>query len=95
MAARVRFPAEIVSAIRSALGPEFIISFRFSQWKEVNYKARVAATPQDLRVMLNAVCAAGADILHASALYFWIPEWEGSDWGIAGWRGIVNKQRWR
>jgi 2,4-dienoyl-CoA reductase-like NADH-dependent reductase (Old Yellow Enzyme family) len=85
MAARVRFPAEIVSAIRSAVGPEFIISFRFSQWKEVNYKARVATTPQDLRVMLNAVRAAGADIFHASARYFWIPEWEGSDWGIAGW----------
>jgi len=85
MAARVRFPTEIVRAIRSAVGPEFIVSFRFSQWKEVNYKARVAATPQDLRVMLNAIRAAGADIIHASARYFWIPEWEGSDWGIAGW----------
>jgi len=85
MAARVRFPAEIVGAIRSAVGPEFIISFRFSQWKEVNYQARIAPAPQDLRVMLDAVRAAGADIFHASARYFWIPEWEGSDWGIAGW----------
>ena len=35
--------------------------------------------------MLDAVRAAGADIFHASARYFWIPEWERSDWGIAGW----------
>ena len=85
MAARVRFPAEIVGAIRSAVGPEFIISFRFSQWKEVNYQARIAPAPQDLRVMLDAVRAAGADIFHASPRYFWIPEWKRSDWGIAGW----------
>jgi len=85
MGARVRFPAEIVSAIRSAVGPEFLIAFRFSQWKEVNYQARVAPTPQDLQVMLRAIEAAGADIFHASARYFWVPEWEGSDWGIAGW----------
>jgi 2,4-dienoyl-CoA reductase-like NADH-dependent reductase (Old Yellow Enzyme family) len=55
MAARVRFPAEIVRAIRSAVGPAVIISFRFSQWKEVNYQARIAPTPQDLRVMLDAI----------------------------------------
>jgi 2,4-dienoyl-CoA reductase-like NADH-dependent reductase (Old Yellow Enzyme family) len=84
MAARVRFPAEIVSAIRSAVGPEFIISFRFSQWKEVNYKARVAQTPSDLKLLLDRVSASGADIFHASARYFWIPEWDGSDWGICG-----------
>ena len=85
MAARVRFPAEIVGAIRSAVGPEFIISFRFSQWKEFNYQARIAPAPQDLRVMLDAVRAAGADIFHASPRCFWIPEWKRSDWGIAGW----------
>jgi 2,4-dienoyl-CoA reductase-like NADH-dependent reductase (Old Yellow Enzyme family) len=90
MAARVRFPAEIVRAIRLAVGPAFIISFRFSQWKEVNYKARIAQTSQDLGVMLNAVRAAGADIFHASARYFWVPEWEGSDWGIAGWTKSIT-----
>ena len=83
--ARVRFPAEIVRAIRGAVGPEFIISFRFSQWKEVNYQAKIAPTPRDLQTMLDAVRAAGADMFHASARYFWVPEWEGSDWGIAGW----------
>ncbi len=83
--ARVRFPAEIVRAIRAAVGPEFIISFRFSQWKEVDYEARIAPTWQDLQVMLSELRAAGVDIFHASARRFWIPEWPNSDLGIAGW----------
>jgi 2,4-dienoyl-CoA reductase-like NADH-dependent reductase (Old Yellow Enzyme family) len=83
--ARVRFPAEIVAAIRKAVGSGFPISFRFSQWKEVNYNARIVTTPQELQVMLSAVRAAGADIFHVSARYFWTPEWPGSDLGLAGW----------
>ncbi len=95
---RVRFPAEIVRAIREALGPHFPISFRFSQWKEVNYNARIVPTPQDLATMLQILRTAGVDVFHASARYFWIPEWpsaqaegsvvrveKGSDLGIAGW----------
>jgi 2,4-dienoyl-CoA reductase-like NADH-dependent reductase (Old Yellow Enzyme family) len=83
--ARVRFPAEIVRAIRSAVGPEFIISFRFSQWKEVDYDARIAPTWQDLEVMLTELRTSGVDIFHASARRFWIPEWPNSDLGLAGW----------
>lgn len=82
---RVRFPAEIVAAIRAAVGDDFPISFRFSQWKEVNYKARIAPAPEDLRTMLAILRAAGVDVFHASARYFWIPEWPDSEWGIAGW----------
>ena len=83
--ARVRFPAEIVAAIREALGEDFPISFRFSQWKEVNYKARIAPTPEDLRTMLSILRAAGVDVFHASARYFWVPEWPDSVLGVAGW----------
>ena len=82
---RVRFPAEIVAAIRAAVGPDFLIGFRFSQWKEVNFNTRVVDTTEELRTMLGALEAAGADVFHASARRFWIPEWEDSDLGIAGW----------
>ncbi len=57
---RVRFPAEIVAAISAATGPAFPIGLRFSQWKEVNYDARVAETPQELELLLTALRAAGA-----------------------------------
>jgi 2,4-dienoyl-CoA reductase-like NADH-dependent reductase (Old Yellow Enzyme family) len=82
---RVRFPAEIVAAVRKAVGPDFLVGLRFSQWKEVNYNARVADTPAELKVMLKALREAGADVFHASARRFWVPEWPDSDLGIAGW----------
>ena len=82
---RVRFPAEIVAAVRKAVGADFVISFRFSQWKEVDYDARIAPTPRDLETMLSVLRASGVDVFHASARRFWIPEWPGSDLGIAGW----------
>jgi len=82
---RVRFPAEIVAAIRQALGEDFPISFRFSQWKEVDYNARIVPTPEDLRTMLTVLRTAGVDVFHSSARYFWVPEWPDSDLGVAGW----------
>jgi len=90
LAARLRFPAEIVAAIRAAVGPDFIISFRFSQWKEADYQARIAETPAELRLMLDTIKTAGADIVHASARRFWIPEWPDSPLGIAGWTKAVG-----
>ncbi len=62
-----------------------VVSFRFSQWKEVDYEARIAPTWQDLQVMLAELRASGVDIFHSSARRFWIPEWPNSDLGIAGW----------
>lgn len=90
IAARVRFPAEIVRAIREELGPAFPISFRFSQWKEVNYQARVVRTPEELRAMLAILREAGVDTIHASARYFWVPEWPDSGLGIAGWTKMMT-----
>jgi 2,4-dienoyl-CoA reductase-like NADH-dependent reductase (Old Yellow Enzyme family) len=82
---RARFPTEIVAAVRRAVGPEFIISLRFSQWKEVNYYAKVAETPRELATLLGMLRTAGADIFHASARRFWEPAWPDSPLGIAGW----------
>ena len=82
---RVRFPAEIVAAVRKALRPEMVIGFRFSQWKEVNYDAKVVVTPADLAAMLAVLKAAGVDVFHASARRFWTAEWPDSEAGLAGW----------
>jgi 2,4-dienoyl-CoA reductase-like NADH-dependent reductase (Old Yellow Enzyme family) len=82
---RVRFPAEIVAAIRAAVGPEIALCFRFSQYKPVDFAARVAADPDELGVMLDILRGAGTDIFHASALDFDAPAWAGSDRSLAGW----------
>lgn len=83
--ARARFPARLVSAIRATVGPDFIISLRFSQWKEVDYGAKIVAEPSELRRLLAVMRAAGVDMFHASTRRFWVPEWPNSGLGLAGW----------
>jgi 2,4-dienoyl-CoA reductase-like NADH-dependent reductase (Old Yellow Enzyme family) len=85
IAARARLPAEIVAAIRAECGPGFLISLRFSQWKENDYDARVVRTPEELALMTRLLRTAGVNVFHASTRRFWIPEWPGSELGLAGW----------
>lgn len=82
---RVRFPAEVVAAVRSAVGPDFPISFRFSNWKPTCFDAHIVESPEDLRIMVEALRTAGVDVFHVSVRRFWAPEWPGSTWGLAGW----------
>ncbi|WP_320821125.1 NADH:flavin oxidoreductase [Thalassolituus sp.] len=85
LVARTRFACEIVSAIRERVGPDFPIIFRFSQWKQQDYSARLANTPEELDAFLKPLVNAGVDIFHCSTRRFWEPEFEGSDLNLAGW----------
>jgi 2,4-dienoyl-CoA reductase-like NADH-dependent reductase (Old Yellow Enzyme family) len=85
MADRVKFPAQVVAAIRAALKPSMAISLRFSQWKTIDYQAKIAQTPEELGVMLGALEAVGVDVFHASARRFWEPAWPGLDLTLSGW----------
>jgi 2,4-dienoyl-CoA reductase-like NADH-dependent reductase (Old Yellow Enzyme family) len=85
IAQRARFHAEIVRAIRTACGEEFVIGLRFSQWKEVDYAARVAETPDELETFTSMMKQAGVDVLHASTRRFWEPEWDDDARNLAGW----------
>jgi 2,4-dienoyl-CoA reductase-like NADH-dependent reductase (Old Yellow Enzyme family) len=75
VADRARYPAEIVAAIRAATGSSFVISFRFSQFKEVDYGAVVAPGPEELGDMLALLRAAGVDLFNVSSRRFHKPEW--------------------
>ncbi|ANE46867.1 1,2-oxophytodienoate reductase [Paenibacillus swuensis] len=89
---RTRFAVEVIEAVRKAVGPEFPIIFRFSQWKPVDYSAKLAHTPEELKNFLEPLSAAGVDIFHASTRRFWEPEFEGSDLNLAGWtRKLTGK----
>lgn len=85
MSGRAAFPAEVIAAVREATGPDFTISVRISQWKELDYEAKIAATPVELGELVSILRSAGADLFHVSTRRFWTPEWEGSDLGLAGW----------
>jgi 2,4-dienoyl-CoA reductase-like NADH-dependent reductase (Old Yellow Enzyme family) len=84
---RLRFPMRVIAAVREAIGPDMAISVRFSQWKEADYKARIANTPEELKIVVEGFESAGADMIHASTRRFWTPEWPelDADLGLAGW----------
>jgi 2,4-dienoyl-CoA reductase-like NADH-dependent reductase (Old Yellow Enzyme family) len=83
--ARSTFAAEIARGVRKATGPDFPILLRFSQWKQQDFTARLAHTPQQLETFLKPMIDAGVDIFHCSTRRFWEPEFEGSDMNLAGW----------
>ena len=89
---RARFAVEIVEAIRAAVGEDFPIIFRFSQWKQQDYNAKLCQNPEELTTFLNLLVDAGVDVFHASTRRFWLPEFDGSDLNLAGWtKKITNK----
>ena len=92
LAQRSRFAIELIQAVRAAVGPDFPIIFRYSQWKQQDYSARLVQTPEALEAFLKPLSDAGVDIFHCSTRRFWEPEFEGSDLNLAGWtRKLTGK----
>jgi len=89
---RARFGAEVVKSIRAAVGEDFAILLRLSQWKQQDFSVRLAHTPQEMEAWLTPLVEAGTDILHCSQRRFWEPEFEGSELNFAGWaRKLTGK----
>ncbi len=82
---RAEFAREVLRKCRVAMGNDMPLCIRVSQWKQQDYSARLAETPQELEAFLTSLTDAGADILHCSQRRFWEPEFEGSDLNFAGW----------
>ncbi len=84
---RSRLAVELVREVRRQVGEEFVISLRLSQWKQQDYTAKLAHTPQEMAAWLQPLAEAGVDIFHCSQRRFWEPEFEneGSDLNFAGW----------
>jgi 2,4-dienoyl-CoA reductase-like NADH-dependent reductase (Old Yellow Enzyme family) len=82
---RTRFAVEVIRAARAAVGPDFPIIIRLSQFKPGVYDAKVAASPTELEAWLKPLIDAGVDMFHCSQRRFWEPEYEGSDLNFAGW----------
>jgi 2,4-dienoyl-CoA reductase-like NADH-dependent reductase (Old Yellow Enzyme family) len=82
---RLRFPLEVARAVRAAVRADFPVVYRFSQWKERDYTARIAATPEELGRILGPLAGAGVDIFHASTRRFWDVAFEGSPDTLAAW----------
>lgn len=86
---RSHFAAEALREVRKAVGPDFPVIIRVSQWKQQDYRVRLATTPQEMTDWLLPLVEAGADILHCSQRRFWEPEFPEIDGkeglNFAGW----------
>ncbi|MBA0180955.1 NADH:flavin oxidoreductase [Pectobacterium carotovorum] len=80
---RSRFAADIIRAVRAAVGEDFPLILRVSQWKQQDYSARLASSPQEMTDWLAPLVEAGVDILHCSQRRFWEPEFPEVD-GLEG-----------
>lgn len=85
LAERSRFAVEVVKAVRAAVGPDYPILLRLSQWKPADYDSKLAQTPAEMESWLQPLSEAGVDIFHCSQRRFWEPEFPGSDLNFAGW----------
>ncbi len=71
---RASFASDILKEIRKRVSPDFPIILRYSQWKQQQYDARLATTPEDLEAFLKVFVDGGVDVLHASQRRYWEPE---------------------
>ncbi len=92
LAARTRFPAAVVAAVRAAVGPDYPIIFRFSQWKATDYAASIAEDPAQLQQLLMPLVDAGVDMLHPSTRRHYVPAFadHDADLSLAGWTKKVT-----
>lgn len=89
LAQRATFAGDIIKECRKQVGDDMPIILRFSQWKQQEYTARLAETPQELEAFLQVFADAGVDALHASQRRWWeaeFPEVDGDEGlNLAGW----------
>jgi 2,4-dienoyl-CoA reductase-like NADH-dependent reductase (Old Yellow Enzyme family) len=91
---RSRFAGEVIAAVREAVGPDFPIILRISQWKQQDYAVRLAETPAQLEDWLQPLVDTGVDVIHCSQRRFWEPEFPETDgehgMNLAGWAKKVT-----
>jgi 2,4-dienoyl-CoA reductase-like NADH-dependent reductase (Old Yellow Enzyme family) len=92
LTARTRFPGEVVAAVRAAVGRDYPIIFRFSQWKGTDYAASIADDPTQLQELLAPLAEAGVDVFHPSTRRHYVPAFPDYDreLSLAGWTKKVS-----
>lgn len=83
--ARTTFAVEVIKACRAATDQHKPILFRWSQFKQQDFRARLAETPDELAAILHPLVDAGVDVIEPSVRYFNTAAFPGSDLSLAGW----------
>ena len=82
---RTAFAVEIIEKACAAVGKDFPLIIRISQWKQQDFEHKMATDPEKLKAFLKPMVDAGIDCFDCSTRRFWEPEFEGSDLNFAGW----------
>jgi 2,4-dienoyl-CoA reductase-like NADH-dependent reductase (Old Yellow Enzyme family) len=81
---RSRFAVEVLREIRRRVGPDFPVTLRLSTWKNQDYSAKLAETPEQWAAIVEPLAEAGVDAFHVSQRRYWEGEF-GTDLNLAGW----------
>ncbi|PZV38787.1 NADH:flavin oxidoreductase [Mesorhizobium kowhaii] len=84
VAGRSQFGVDVIREIRRRVGPDFPIVLRISTWKQQDYKAKLATTPEEWNAIVTPLAEAGVDAFHVSQRRYWEGEF-GTDMNLAGW----------
>ncbi len=87
---RSQFVSDIIKAVKENVDDTFIVGLRFSQWKQHDFSAKLASTPDDLRKILIPPVEAGLDFLHSSMRRLWESEFEDSEENLAYWTKKIS-----
>ena len=82
---RTEFVAEIIRRTRRAVGENYPLLIRLSQWKQQDFTVNTAKDPDEIGQWLGPLVEAGIDAFHCSQRRFWEPTFEGSELNFAGW----------
>lgn len=91
---RTRFACEMVRRARAAVGADFPILIRVSQWKQQDFGALAAATPKELESWLMPLVEAGVDVFHLSQRRFWEPTFTADVDGVSAADATLNFAGW-
>ena len=88
--ARARFAAQIIQRVRKAVGRNYPIIFKFSQWKTGADTPALTQNAHELAELLHMFCDAGVDIFHCAATHFARPALPGSALTLAAWVRLLT-----
>jgi 2,4-dienoyl-CoA reductase-like NADH-dependent reductase (Old Yellow Enzyme family) len=71
---RTAFAVEIIEKARAAVGKDFPLILRISQWKQQDFDHKMATDPEKLKAFLQPLVDAGLDCFDCSTRRFWEPE---------------------
>jgi 2,4-dienoyl-CoA reductase-like NADH-dependent reductase (Old Yellow Enzyme family) len=81
---RTRLACEIVTEVKRRVGVGFPVSLRLSQWKQLDYAARIADSADEWNDLLQPLVRSGVDLFHLSTRRYAEPAFAGSELPLAG-----------